>query len=195
MTIERGQEWGTTVPRPAAVVPAGSDAELARLAADDPEGTFTLTGGDLFRSLGSPSPRDPVQLLPVDAMVVTVDDREFPAVAHVIARRSWWRGALLAVMNCDHAGDWNVAPRAHPNDGRLDVVEVSAAMSVRHRWQARSRLALGTHVPHPDITVRTMTAGEWVFDRPTRVTIDGVPCGTASRLHVAIVPDHFAIHV
>ena len=52
----------------------------------------------------------------------------------------------------DRAHD--VAPRAHPNDGRFDVVEVSAAMPARARLQAWRRLATGTHVPHPDITTR-----------------------------------------
>ena len=32
-------------------------------------------------------------------------------------------------MNVDRLGHWDVAPRAHPNDGRVDVVEVDAAMS------------------------------------------------------------------
>ena len=28
-------------------------------------------------------------------------------------------------------------------------------MSLRARWQARARLSQGTHVPHPDVTVRS----------------------------------------
>ena len=59
---------------------------------------------------------------------VDADGRRLTAVAHVVARGGgpWWRGPIVAVMNADRLGRWDVAPRAHPNDGRLDVVEVDA---------------------------------------------------------------------
>jgi hypothetical protein len=195
VTIRRGQEWGVTVARPIELTTAADDATLARLVVADPHGRYGLSGGDVFRSLGSPEPRDPVQRLPMDALAVTVDGRELLAVAHVVARRGWWRGPLLAVMNADHVGEWNVAPRAHPNDGRADVVEVDAAMSLRHRWQARGRLPQGTHVPHPNIHVRTATEGAWTFPAPVRVWVDGVEIGRAERLALRVLPDHFEIHV
>jgi diacylglycerol kinase family enzyme len=117
------------------------------------------------------------------------------AVAHVVVRGSWWRGPILAVCNVAYIGDWNVAPRAHPNDGRFDVVMVASGMSVRHRWQARTRLALGTHVPHPDITIRTGTEASWEFERPRRVWIDGVEWGEVSALTVTIEPDAYTLYV
>lgn len=196
MTIRRGEEWGVTVARPAGLVVAPSDAELAALVASDPAGVYGVSGGDIFRSLGSPTPRDPLQRLPMDALEVQLDDRDpVLGVAHLVARRGWWRGPLLAVMNADHVGEWNVAPRAHPNDGKGDSVEVAATMSLRHRWQARSRLPQGTHVPHPSITVRTFTESAWTFLRPADVWIDGVARGRAGRIAVRVLPDHFAIHV
>lgn len=196
MTIRRGEAWGETVARPAGLVVAASDAELARLVAADPAGTYGLSGGDIFLSLGAPAARDPVQRLPMDALAVQLGGgNEILAVAHVVARRGWWRGPLLAVMNADHVGAWNVAPRAHPNDGKVDAVEVDASMSLRHRWQARGRLPQGTHVPHPEITVRTLTESSWTFLMPTEVSIDGVPYGRAVRIAVRVLPDHFAIHV
>jgi diacylglycerol kinase family enzyme len=136
-----------------------------------------------------------MQLLPVDALEVTFDAETTIAVAHVIVRRRWWRGPLLAVMNADHVGNWNVAPRAHPNDGRFDVVEVAPTMSIRHRLQARARLAQGTHVPHPDIAVRAASTAVWEFRRPMRLAVDGVDRGRVRRLAVRLVPDHFSVHV
>jgi hypothetical protein len=199
VTIRRGEEWGTTVPRPPDLVVLTSDAALAEHVAAGNESSCTVAGGDIHRSLGSPDERDPVQRLPMDALEVELDGRPLLAVAHVVVRMpgrlGWWRGPLLAVMNTDHVGEWNVAPRAHPDDGRFDVVEVSPAMRLRDRWQARGRLAQGTHVPHPDITVRTADAAEWAFDRPRLVVVDGVARGTVSRLAVRLSPDRFAIHV
>ena len=195
MTIRKGEEWGTPVPQPASLVLAGSDAELAQLVANDPSGTYGLSGGDLHRGLGAPAQRVDARLLPLDALRVRVDDQDMLAVAHVVARNGWWRGPVLAVLNCADIGTWNVAPRAHPNDGRFDVVEVSTTMSLRQRWQARRRLPLGTHVPHPAIATRTGETGVWTFEQPRRVYVDGVGRGRATRLEITISPDHFSIHI
>lgn len=136
-----------------------------------------------------------MQALPIDLLDVTVDGASVLAVAHVLIRRSWWRGPIVAVMNVDHMGEWNLAPRAHPNDGRAHVLEVAAAMTVRQRWQARGRLASGTHVPHPAITTRTARHETWSFDRPHGVWIDGERFGQATAVTVTVRPDAFTLHV
>jgi hypothetical protein len=197
VTIRKGEEWGAAVERPADLVVVESDAALAAAVAAATAPVWGVSGGDLHRSLGSPrlDGRSIVQRLDVDALRVELDGRRVLAVAHVVVRRSWWRGPLLAVLNCDHLGSWNVAPRAHPNDGRFDVVEVAAAMPPRARLAARRRLPAGTHVPHPDIAVSTSTHREWTFDRPLRAWVDGIESGRCRRLSVTIEPDRFAICV
>ena len=195
MTIRKGEEWGSPVSRPANLVWVATDAELAQLVEADPRGAYGLGGGDLSRSLGSPPARNDMQLIPMDALQVRVDEQEMLAVAHVVARNGWWRGALLGVLNCAYIGDSNVAPRAHPNDGHFDVIEVSDAMTIRQRWQARRRLPLGTHVPHPAIVLRTAESAVWSFEQPREVCVDGVHRGRATRLEVAVAPDHFSIHM
>jgi hypothetical protein len=195
MTIKNGQPWGTPVARPVDLVVADGDAELAQLVARDASGAFGVGGGDLHRSLGAPPGRDPMQRLTVDALRVRIDDQEVLAVAHVVARTGWWRGPLLAVLNCPYVGAWHVAPRAHPNDGRFDVVEVGAGMSVRQRLHARRRLPLGDHLPHPQITVRTAESDAWTFQSPRDIYVDGVRRGRTTRLAVVISPDHFGIYI
>jgi hypothetical protein len=202
VTIAKGERWGEEVPRPSGLVAAASDAELARLVTDaslELSGggppVLTVTGGDLHRALGEPGVRDPVMRLPVDALDVVIDGHSRLATSHVIACRTWWRGPILAVVNAGPVGQWNVAPRAHPNDGRFDIVEVDASMPLRQRLEARRRLPLGTHVPHPSITMRTATEASWHFARPVTVTVDGVDAGRCSDLTVRVRPDHFAIYV
>ena len=198
MTIRKGEEWGSPVTSLTNLVVAASDAELAQLVARDTETAYGLSGGDLHRSVGAPARRvagHEVRMLPLDALHVRIDDQDIVAVAHVIARNGWWRGPLLAVLNCPYVGAWNAAPRAHPNDGRFDVVEVSAAMSIRQRLQARRRLPLGAHVPHPEIAMRTGETSVWTFERPRDVYVDGVQRGRATRLEITICPDHFSIHI
>lgn len=195
MTIRRGEPWGESVARPQALVLVDSDAELAAAVTADPARAYGLGGGDLFRSLGSPGDRDEMQRLPIDLMHVDADSSHHVAVAHVVVRRGWWRGPIVAVMNCEQIGDWNVAPRAHPNDGRLDAVEVESSMSLRQRLGALRRLPSGTHVPHPQITERRIETRTWEFDGPVGLWIDGVRRGAVARLTVRVEPDAFTLHV
>ena len=96
-------------------------------------------------------------------------------------------------MNAAFLGSWNVAPRAHPGDGRLDVLE--ADLGWGDRWKARQRLPGGTHVPHPGIAQRRVTAGEWSFERPIDVYIDGRRHRRVRRLAVEIEPEALGVVV
>ena len=192
MTIRAGVEWGRPAPDGIIATPAIGDAELARRVAAGEHGPFTLAGGDLHRSLGSP--RSNHTIVSIDALAVRLDDRpEAVAVAHVIARRGWWRGSLAAVCNVDYVGAWNVAPRAHPNDGRADVIEVAATMTARARWQAWRRLPQGTHVPHPDIATRSVRTVELRWHAPMSVWLDGIDSGRAHTMTVTVRPDAFEL--
>lgn len=196
MTIRKGEPWGSAVARPEGLVVAHGDAELAALVDQDPAGAFAVDRGDLHRTVGAPERIGPtVQRLPVDLLEVVTDRSRHVSVAHVVIRRHWWRGPIVFVCNVDHVGSWNVAPRAHPNDGRLDVVEVDASMSLRDRWEARRRLPTGTHVPHPAIRVRTSTEWSWSDPAGARVRVDGVDIGRRTSVRVTVHPDAAAIHV
>jgi hypothetical protein len=195
MTIRKGEPWGRTVDRPTELTVAASDRQLASLVADRAGQPLGVSNGDVFRTVGAPGERPEMVRLPMDLLRVEADGRRFSVVAHVVARRSWWHGGIVAVMNVDHVGVWNVAPRAHPNDGRFDVLEVDRAMTIRQRLQARGRLVQGTHVPHPRIATRTAAHSNWVFDRPQRLWLDGEHVGSVRALSVEIEPDAFAVHV
>lgn len=196
MTIRRGEPWGVEVERPEELVVLHDDAELASFVAGDRSVAVCLDGGDLAQAVGATGPRPVMQRVPVDLVHVELDDgRELTAVAHVVARRSWWRGPVVAVLNVDHVGRWMVAPRAHPNDGRLHVVEVDGSMPIRQRLEARRRLPQGTHVPHPAIHTRVVVDGRWELPRASRIVVDGVEVGTSSTLGVRVEPDAFELHV
>jgi diacylglycerol kinase family enzyme len=195
VTIRPGEEWGVPVDRPADLQLCSSDADFVRSATSGAK-PLAVTAGDLHRSVGAATIRATMQRVEVDALDVTVDDGSLHrAVAHVVMRNRWAVGPVVMVMNVDHLGEWYVAPRAHPNDGRFDVCEVASSMSIRQRWSARSRLASGTHLPHPEITTGTDREREWGFDRPTGVWVDGVHVGSARRVVVRIEPDEFALYI
>ncbi|HEX5367231.1 MAG TPA: hypothetical protein VFW63_11300 [Acidimicrobiales bacterium] len=199
MTIRRGQAWGAPGGLPPGGVVVRSDAEGRAVAtaarrAGEPVPPLGLAGGDLARTLGGRGDEarlrsaDAVQV-PVDLGSVLVDGRQHWFVAHLVARRGWWRGRIVAAMNAEFLGPWDVAPRAHPGDGLLDVLDVAAAMGIRDRWQARGRLVAGTHLPHPAVTVTRRRAVQIDLGRPTPVWLDGEPIGEARRLVVRVEPD------
>ena len=149
-------------------------------------------GGDLCRTVGGRGDRcrlaTPAAVrLPVDVAAVTIDDKPHWFVAHLVARRSWWRGRVVAVMNAQWIGRWDVAPRSHPNEGLLDLFV--GAPSLDDRWKARRRLITGTHVPHPAIVQRRTDALELELDPPLDVYLDGVKVGRGRHLEIRVEPD------
>jgi diacylglycerol kinase family enzyme len=199
VTVRRGEGWGELGRLAEDGVVVHSDAEArrvverARRAGERPP-PLGLAGGDLCRTLGGRGDVNRLRSgeaarLPVDLGAVLVDGRMHWFVAHVVARRSWWHGPLLAAMNAEFLGDWDVAPRAHPNDGLLDMVVVDAAMTLTDRIQARRRLPTGGHVPHPAIQQSRRPAFQIEFDHPTGVWLDGERIATATNLSVRVEPD------
>lgn len=188
MNIRRGEDWGAPAPVPADAVVADTDREAAEIAAthrraNTPIPPIVLTGGDLARTLGGGRATAAERThVPVDLGAVLVDGRLHWFLAHLVARRSWLRGRIVVAANAAFLGEWNIAPRAHPGDGRLDVID--ADPSLGDRLKARRRLRTGTHVPHPAITVRRTDAVQIDLERPTTIRLDGRSIGAARSLSI-----------
>jgi hypothetical protein len=207
MTIKPGQPWGRAVARPDDLVVVGSDAELASMLSIGTGTAIGVDGGDLARTLGvtptsavSAATRPTVNEFPIDLLEVHIDTADEPllACAHVIARSpssrgGWLRGRIVAVMNAEFIDRWDVAPRGHLNDGRVEVLDVAPSMTVRERLAARRRLANATHVPHPRIATRSVRSASWDFETPLDVFVDGRRVGRTTTLSIAVVAD--AAHV
>lgn len=202
MTIERGRSWGRAVSRPVDLVVVDDDPSLAAALSAIEASPTSPRGGDLARTLGVTSARrDTLNEFPIDLLSVRLDGSPEPliACAHVIARSpwrrgGWWRGPVLAVMNAEFVGEFDVAPRGHPNDGRVETFEAAASMPLRHRLAARRRLRTGTHVPHPSITTRSVRGASWTFPQPLEVIVDGLRVGRASTIGVTVIADAAVVY-
>lgn len=185
MTIRKGEAWGS----PGRLAPdaprADSDSAAAALVA---AGTreLRITGGDLARTLGVTErtlSRDEQMLLPVDVLQVEFSDGSSRlAVAHVVYSRAG-RPRWVA-MNAAFVGRWNIAPRAHPGDGKVDLVTFD--LGVVDWLKARARLPTGTHVPHPQIAARARAVHEITPQRGGRLQLDGRRCDRRDVTRISI---------
>jgi hypothetical protein len=197
MTIEKGAAWGVHGTAPHDLVVAADEAALAR-AVESGVRHAALRAGDVLRALGltdatPPLAGEPALLLPCDAMRVRLDDRApLTAVSTIIVGRRF-RERIVASAG-GFVGVLNVAPRAHPNDGLLDVLVVAPRTAARQLLAVRRRMRLGDHLPHPALTMRRAAAHEFSFaDAPQRVTIDGRRHGRARRVRIDVLPDAFVL--
>jgi hypothetical protein len=205
MTIRRGEQWGFRIALPSAIRRVNSDAELAQCVSSD---FISVGGGDLFRTVGSPQPvqdEDECTLLPIDALqirVALIDGTE----KIILASSRIEIGSLLGfplrrrryicITNGGIVDNRNLAPRAHPNNGKFDVLVLDKSMSFRDRWVARKKAVLGTHIPHPNITVRQIDNFHVQNDgRDESLSIDGIHVEEWSELSVTILPDYWQIVV
>jgi hypothetical protein len=204
VTVEKGVPWGASGPLPDGAVVVRSDAE-ARAALESARRDkvdlppLGLLGGDLCRTLGGRGDEARLRsgeahLAPADLGEVLLDGKVRYFVAHVVVRNGWWRGPVVAAMNAQFLGRWDVAPRAHPGDGLLDVVEVDPSMGVGERWKAWRRLPLGTHVPHPKLAVRRVPAIQLDVDG-LGVWLDGEKQPPAAALSIRLRPDAIQLAV
>jgi diacylglycerol kinase family enzyme len=199
VTVRKGEAWGEAGGLPPEAVVVASDAEARRVVeaarrVNEVPPPLALAGGDLCRTLGGRGDRGRWErgeaiLAAVDLGSVLVEGRQFWFVAHLVVRRSWWRGRVVAAMNAQFLGAWDVAPQAHPGDGLLDVVDAAAGLSLVDRLEARRRLPAGGHVPHPQIRVTRRPAVQLELADPTPVWLDGEPVGEARNLSLRLEPD------
>jgi hypothetical protein len=198
MAIRKGQDWGYRGSLAPDAPIVGSDRALAEHYDTVGGGQVGVLGnGDLARTIGARGSEAELRsgtartCLPVDVGVVEIDGRSRAFAAHVVIRRPLFMGPVLIVANAAFLGRWNVSPRSHPNDGRLELLD--ARLSLGDALKARRRLPSGTHVPHPDITVRSIRSAELDVPSRSRVYVDGVDCGRAEQVSVSVRADAIVV--
>jgi hypothetical protein len=201
MTIAKGRPWGTPGALPADGLVVHTDAEARRVVEEARRAggeipTLGLLGGDLCKTLGGL--RDQARLRSEEAMTFPVDVGrvEFDGgpswfVAHAVARGPLWLGRAVAVMNAQWLGEWDLGPKAHPDDALFDVTD--GALPLGDLLEARKRARLGTHLPHPALRTSRVAGVDLAFARTRTIWLDGDRVGRTRRLRVEVEPD--ALHV
>lgn len=205
MPVAKGEPWGEPgrLSAEGLIYPKDCDAARAVQYArakgfERPE--MGLTGGDLWRTLGAPLGgtdrlrNGSATRVTVDVGWATLDDDEMEHcfIAHCVAR-TWMWSQVLAVMNAEWIGEWDVAPTSHPGDGWLDVTE--AGLSWSERRKVRERLPTGTHLPHPNVRTSRVRESDFEFHRPLRLYLDGSAFPKVRRLKVRVEPASLTVLV
>ncbi len=211
MPISRGEDWGEpgTLAEDALVV--GSDAALIEAVHEDLEdgrvAEVGLLGGDLHRTLGSPR-HDSDDLRAGRGTRVVIDLARVELVRHDgTLSTAWFCAHLVAfertsrlfasrtvvVMNAAFRGADNLGPRAHPNDGLLDVTD--GRLPLWDRLRASGRTRSGTHVPHPDLATSRVRSLEVGFDEPATLFLDDRDLGPFKSISVRCIPDAVTVVV
>ncbi|MEM7273730.1 MAG: hypothetical protein AAF547_11670 [Actinomycetota bacterium] len=217
MTIEKGQVWGQPAPDLTPEATLDGDAAVAELvdaavrAGRRP--VVSMTGGDLLATLGLDGPRPPADrhAYPVDLVRVRLDpdgppdgsgeierpdaDGLRPFVAHLTGRVPDRVGPLIghgppivvAAMNAAWLGPYRLGPRAHPNDGVVDIIE--GRVPFTQRREAANRARSGSHLPHPALAVARRRHWFGRFDRAVTIHLDGVEVRRVRSLALTVVPD------
>lgn len=197
MPIGKGDAYGEPGGLPAGGVIVRTDAEAGaavNAARRDrrPFPALGLLGGDLCRTLGGSAGGQELQgvRFTVDLGEALLDGRLHLFVAHLVARTRLWTRAFVA-MNAQYLGDWDLGPRAHPNDGLLDTYDAELARN--QLLPVRARLHHGTHLPHPGIKERRTAALQVELERPLKVRLDGAGAGSARVISVRVQPDALTV--
>jgi len=217
MTIRKFGSFGTSVSRPPMLNVLRSDLEIAQhYVSGDIAAPCTLTNGTIAQSLGISSEisiDDPlhdqqmtlvnIDLLQIDYRTTTstnlssnsctsTSSRVVVAGTLVIQHRTRLSTCLiLSNSGILHARD--VLPRAHPNDGFVDVLEVDPKISTRQRAIAWHRSATGSHLPHPDIRVSRSIDFQW-SGSPAQMIADGVTYKGVVWLQCTVLADAMSIY-
>jgi hypothetical protein len=201
MTISRGTEWGSAAPTPEGTPFASTNAELFALVQDGVT-QVALSGGDLWRVVGGRSAGDRNRRndvgdlpfhFPVDLVEITLDgNRTVRVAAHAVGHDLLFRH-VVAAMNVDFWGRYQLAPRAHPGDGVADVYTATLHLSDVARIAPRART--GTHVPHPAVHLQRRDTGEVELPRAVPIRADGVRVGRSRTLRFRVLPDALTVIV
>ena len=154
-----------------------------------------MKSGDIPRVLGVVDRARDAECIRIviDAIVVSytdsvgVDHTDVCIASMSIARR-FFRGAISVVTNSGYWKNHEVAPRAHLNDGKLDIFEVSGAMRWSQRRLMWQKAEVGSHLPHPLLSYSQGEFFHWKGS-PRRLTIDGQFVGLVTKVSCRVQSD------
>jgi hypothetical protein len=210
MTIRKLVTYGTSAPRPSDLIVFGSDREIARhYESRDGSQPCTVTDGSIAQSLGIRRQNShgnthfDQQMTKVDIDLLQIEYRTErltdPILRTVVAGSLsiQHRTALSTFLILSNSGIFrgrDMLPRAHPNDGFVDVLAIDIDVNIRQRALAWHRSKTGSHLPHPQLRVSRAVEHQW-SGRPSNMIADGVLIRDVAWLKCTVLADALSIYL
>ena len=207
MVIKRGEDWGHRVLHPDDLLVFENDVHAneyltKQFQSSLPNQSIAILNSNIARSLGMNGSDLSVEKMlktSFDAIEVEISDCDDQIsceifLGNALIRNSWRRGAITGVFNTSFIAGRDWAPRAHPNDGKLDVLLIDEAMSLRQRITAYRLSRSGSHLPHPHL--KYLQSQSYVASDPETaiLTVDSVEFGAVKSCSFRVIPDAVSIY-
>ena len=207
MTISRLSPYGTSVVRPQHLGVLRSDREIASDSLKGDQRAFnTVIQGSIAQALGitandsESNARALVTHVLIDLLHVefgttdTQDNSTSIVVAgSIVLQYHTLLKTHLIISNSGIVRGRDVLPRAHPNDGYVDVLNIDEAMTTRQRLSAWRRAKTGSHLPHPQLRASRSTEFEW-SGRASRMVADDVTFAGVVWLRCKVLTDATSLY-
>lgn len=207
MTISRLSPYGTSVVRPQHLGVLRSDREIASdFQKGDHHACNTVIQGSIAQSLGitsndsSINTRALVTHVLIDLLHVefaTTDTQDIPTsilvAGSIVLQHHTLLKTHLIISNSGIVRGRDVLPRAHPNDGYVDVLKIDEAITTRQRLSAWNRAKTGSHLPHPQLRASRSTEFEW-SGRASRMVADDVTFADVVWLRCKVLADATSLY-
>ena len=182
-------EWAHQISVDSSFPIAKSDREIAKLAAAG-EKVVRIESGNIFRTLGGREGRkQPTSLeatmCEIDLGKVQFKKKEFLFASHCSLRQYHFSTKGVLVMNSQFYKNRRVSIRGHPSDGKLDVI--SSQLNLRQYMLASKLSESGSHVPHPDIKIKSTDERSFSFERLMRIYADGRLVGRSDEVRISLL--------
>ena len=209
MTIRKPMPYGTPASRPSNLDTLHSDVEIARhYVSSGNAKPCTVTKGGIAQSLGingemahrDSQPDQQMTLVDIDLLQINYrTDNSTDSSLHLVVAGTLAVQHRTPVSTClllSNSGIFrgrDVLPRAHPNDGFMDVLEIDPKISFRQLAIAWRRSTTGSHLPHPQIRVSRSSEYQW-SGRPSKMIADGTTYQGVVWLHCKVIADAMSIY-
>ena len=207
MTIRKGQDWGERVETPTDLLVFTDDSSantyLKEVFAKGRElQSIAILNSNLARvfglngaTIGSTTMlRTRLDLIEVSYVLLSSQTAKMNYLGNAIIRNGWLRGAITGVFNSSFIGSWDCAPKAHPNDSKLDVVSIDQSMNLRQRLTAKRLVKLGSHLPHPKISYKQTESFKIDLQEPAHLFVDSIDLGMVRQCDFRVISDALSLY-
>lgn len=195
MPIDESRPWGEVVDAVQDMVTFDRESTLSGVLSEAGPRNVRMGGGDFVDVTGGPSNlAGRVRRYPCDVLHVAGGATPLFSIGTIELRKRRWRilGGFMIATNIGRRGSEVYSSRAHPNDGKFEVIDALNGLTPRELLTLSRRLSTGGDIGHP--RVRQRQATNFLAPEPLHVFVDGVHRGRFTA-RIDIRADFLVVHV